>query len=413
MKISSIAIWAVSVALAGGVAFSSHVVGTEVRAPARSCATQVSLSRGACANLAAASYAARRLKDPATGALKQERQFALRGYRAEPLSASALSILSLPGKGEAKAGDQQALLDLAGKVTRRNTLINAQAIEAAGRRDDKQAFFRWLSRSMLTNNEARKSYIGVMAKATSMPGAVEALTPVIGAEPNWAPDYWRNVVQFPPSLVNAAELRIATTRSPWRQTSIGEMDERLVLGLVQYGHLDEAFALSERLAPANWRDKTGANRLINGRFAAQPHFAPLDWELAATGNLGASIEPAKKRLLISAIGGAQGMTTRQLVRLSPGAYTLRWTLSDNPEMQKDALRFRIFCAEAGGGAPPVIVPALTGKQQAIVRIAGEKCEWHWLSLDIFLPDDAAGVDVYLSDVSLTPAREASVPAAAR
>jgi hypothetical protein len=392
--------------LAGGVALSSHVIATEVRAPAKSCATQVPLSRGGCANLAAASYAARRLKDPETGVLKQERQLALRGYRAEPLSASALSILSLPVKGQAKGGDQQALLELAGKVTRRNTLINAQAIEAAGRRDDKQAFFRWLSRSMLTNNEARKSYIGVMARATSMPGAVEALAPVIGAGPNWAPDYWRNVVQFPPGLANAAELRIAITRPPWRRTSIGEMDERLVLGLVQYGQFDEALALADRLAPANWRDKAGANRLINGRFAAQPHFAPLDWELAATGNLGASIEPAKKRVLISAIGGAQGMTMRQLVRLSPGTYALRWTLSDNPEMQKDALRFRIFCAEVGGGAPSVIVPALVGAQQATVRIANEKCEWRWLSLDIFLPDDAAGVDVYLSDVSLTPVREA-------
>ena len=181
-------------------------------------------------------------------------------------------------------------------MTRRNSLINAESIELAGRSDDKQAFFRWLSRSILTNDVARKSYVAVIAQATSMPGAVEGLTPVIGAAPNWAPDYWRAVVQYPQSLGNAAKLRTALVQRPWRQTTIQAMDERLVLGLVQYGQFDEAFGLAEALAPPKWRDRGQSSRLINGRFGAQPHFAPLDWELAAMGNLGATIEPARKRL---------------------------------------------------------------------------------------------------------------------
>ncbi|WP_162290830.1 hypothetical protein [Sphingopyxis witflariensis] len=408
VKIYNIALWIVAVILAIGVALSSYVVAYEVRSPERACAIQVPPSSGACANLAAATYAARRQKNAKAFVLKLERAMALQGYRAEPLSANALSTLIAPFREKMSGKDRQALLELAGKVTRRNSLINAELIESAGYRDDKQAFFQWLSRSMLTNNEARKSYVGVIAQATSMPGAVEALTPVIGAAPKWAPDYWRAVVLHPQSLGNAAKLRLALVKRPWRQTTIDAMDERLVLGLVQYGQLDEAFALADSLAPLTWRARGQTNRLINGRFADQPHFPPLDWELAAMGNLGATIEPARKRLLISAIGGAQGMAARQLVRLSPGDYTLNWVLSSNAD---NSLRFRIFCAEADGASlPPVIVPAAAGKKQAPVRIAGDGCNWRWVSLDIFLPDDAAGIDVYLSDLSLAPTGSATAQA---
>ncbi len=262
----------------------------------KACVIQVPPFGGACANLAAATYADRRLKNAKSVVLKPERMLALQAYRAEPLSANALAILIAPAQEKIDPRDRRALLALAGKVTRRNSLINAESIELAGRSDDKQAFFRWLSRSILTNDVARKSYVAVIAQATSMPGAVEGLTPVIGAAPNWAPDYWRAVVQYPQSLGNAAKLRTALVQRPWRQTTIQAMDERLVLGLVQYGQFDEAFGLAEALAPPKWRDRGQSSRLINGRFGAQPHFAPLDWELAAMGNLGATIEPARKRL---------------------------------------------------------------------------------------------------------------------
>lgn len=386
-----------------GVGLSSYAISNETRAPRKALAVGVPPSAIASGNLALQSLSARRERDGRTGVNAREVAMAQRAYRSEPLAASAVAVqaLSLSGNpGKEVPKQAQALLELAGKLSRRSILVNTSLIEAAAKRDDRRAFFLWLSRAMLTNSEASLAYGTAMAEATARDGAVDALIDVLGPRPRWADTYWQLVVRRPDSLTNAAKIRTALAQGRWRQTEIGQADEDLVLGLAGIGRFKEARQLAEALLPAK---TTKGNLLVNGAFSSGESLAPFDWRLATLGNLGASIDTRNGQLLISAVGGASGSAAQQIVQLAPGNYRLAWKLSSSTPMSTDAIRVRIFCAEPGiDSNTQISIRTQAGKRSSNVKVADGICRWHWFSIEVALPDDAPGIDVMLSEISLAP-----------
>src|SRR3546814_593685 len=166
----------------------------------------------ASGNVAIASFATRRTHEPGAGVKARELQLASHAYSAEPLTASAIALKALSLTGESKIERQWSLLELAGKLTRRNSLVNISLIEAAARRRDDRKSFAWISRTMLTNSSAGTAYAKAMAAATARDGAVEALIDVLGPKPRWSDLFWRSTIGEPGSYVNAAKLRIALAR---------------------------------------------------------------------------------------------------------------------------------------------------------------------------------------------------------
>lgn len=399
MKLYRTAGWLVASTLALCVGVSSYVTSNEVKAPAAAYSIGFPPTGTARANYAVMTYGIRVLKTPKVAPTKDEIALAYAAYRAEPLSSTALSLV-IPTMPEGKA--RQSLLARTGELTRRNSLLNEEQIRTAALRGDDTAFFRWLSRSVLTNNDLRAAYVSAMADATAKEGAVAALTPVIGPAPAWSDYYWQQVVQRPASLANAAKLRVAIAAAPWRQIEISRSDQYLSVGLVNRGQFDAAYALYAGLGLV--REKRTANLLSNGRFDRQPQLPPFDWQLAVSGTLGSSIDAQEKSLLVSAIGGARGFAARQLVRLSPGNYRLDWSLSASMPIDSSTLQGRVSCAEPGVKAEKILPISLaTGEHGASFAIPESACRWHWLSIDVALPDDSAGVDAYFRNISLAPA----------
>lgn len=385
--------------LAVCVGVSTYVTSNEVKAPAAAYAVGFPPTGTARANSAMMTYGIRTLKDPKAAATKSEVALARAAYRAEPLSSTALSLI-IPTMPEGKA--RQSLLARTGELTRRNSLINEEQIRTAALRGDDTAFFRWLSRSLLTNNDLRAAYVGAMADATAREGAVAALTPVIGPAPSWSDAYWQQVIQRPASLLNAAKLRAAVARAPWRQATISRWDRYLSIGLTNRGQFDAAHALYKGLGLA--RERNSGNLLSDGDFERQPQLPPFDWQLAVSGTLGASIDEKDKNLLVSAIGGARGFAARQLVSLSPGNYRLGWSLSASMPIDPATLMARVTCAEPGVKIAKIQPISLaTGKHAAPFAIPESACRWYWLSIDVALLDDSAGVDAYFRNISLAPA----------
>lgn len=402
MTVKRILGWAIALALGIGTGLSSYAISNETRAPMKTLITGVSPRGIASGNVALASLATRRARDPSSGVNAHELRLAGYAYRAEPMAASAIALqaLSLTGKGDGQR--RWALLELAGNLTRRNSLVNMSLIEGAALRRDDRKSFAWISRTMLTQSSAGSAYANAMAAATARDGSVEALIDVLGPKPRWSDMYWQSILGQPNSYVNAAQLRIALARGRWKQTAIDSNDKDLVRVLAGTGKFDEARQLASTLRPV--KGITG-NLLANGHFSAEPSFAPFDWELSTLGNLGASIDKDNKQLMISAIGGVNGSAVRQLVRLAPGNYRLGWSMSNNAPLSENAVTARIFCGEStGAGAQPFVAPLIAGKRNAIVKIPESACRWHWLSIDVALPDDAMGVDIVFSGISLTPAR---------
>lgn len=386
-------------ALAVCVGVSTFVTSNEVKAPAAAHAVGFPPTGTASANFAMMAYGIRILKGPQAIATKHEIDLARAGYRAEPLSSTALSLI-IPTMPEGKA--RQSLLARAGELTRRNSLLNEEQIRTAALRGDDKAFFLWLSRSVLTNNDVRAAYVGAMADATAKRAAVAALTPVIGPAPSWSETYWQQVIQRPASLLNAAKLRVAVAQAPWRQTAISRSDRYLSIGLTNRGQFEAAHALYTGLGLA--RKSRSETLLSNGDFEQQPQLPPFDWQLAVSGTLGASIDEKDKSLLVSAIGGARGFAARQLVSLSPGNYRLSWSLSASMPIDPATLLARVTCAEPGAkSAKTQPISLVVGKHAVTFAIPESACRWYWFSIDVALPDDSAGVDAYFRNISLAPA----------
>jgi len=383
------------------VGASSYVISNEVKAPAAAHAVGIGPTGTASANYAMMTYGIRTLKNSKAAPTEAEVELARAAYRAEPLSSTALALI-IPATPEGKT--RTALLARSGELTRRNSLLNEEQIKTSALRGDDRAFFQWLSRSVLTNNDVGAAYVGAMAEATAKDGAVDALTPVVGPAPRWSDSYWQQVIQRPASLLNAAKLRTAVAQAPWRQTAVSRWDRYLSIGLTNRGHFDAAQAMYKGLGLAG--DGRSVNLVSDGGFTRQPQLPPFDWQLAVSGTLGASIDDKDKSLLVSAIGGARGFAARQLLSLSPGNYALGWSLSASMPVASSSLLARIRCAEPGVKAAPVHpIPLEAGKHDVSVSVPESMCRWYWLSIDVDLPDDSAGIDAYLRNISLTPAPE--------
>ncbi len=401
MKIVQTATWLIAVGLAAGAGVSSYVIANEVKAPAAAHAIGFPPAGTVKANFAALSYAVRKSREPGALVNEVESASAREAYASEPLSSAALGLIIPALRVEERRNE---VLALAGKLSRRNAMINEEQIKLAAARGDDAEFFRWLSRSVLTNNELRARYVGAMAEATAREGAVAALAPVVGTNPAWANYYWRQVLLRPASLPNAARLRRAIVAAPWRQTGIQETDQALVLALVNRSHFEAARDLAAGLRDAPSRQ--APDILVNGDFARQPLLAPFDWQLAVSGTLGATIDEKQKLLTVSAIGGARGYAARQLVQLSPGHYRLMWALSSSAPIAPSALSARIYCAERGAPSDtPVSLPLTSGDGVASVNIPDGVCRWHWFSVSVNLPDGSPGVDAYFRKIFLVPATE--------
>jgi hypothetical protein len=392
--------WLIAIVVALVVALWSYAIANEMRAPLRALAIAVPISGTARASLAYDAFVARKARDPKAQANAAEVRLARAAYRSEPLSIPALGIVAVSMTSGEQAQKRQALLDLAGKVSRRNMLINNAQIEAAALRGDDRAFFTWLSRVMLIGNQAKAAYGAAMAQATARSGAVKALTPIIGPRPSWAEYYWQLVVKQPASLINAAQLRLAVAGAPWRQREVTLTDKQLLLALVGNGHLDAARGLAIGLGLSR---SAGSNILNNGDFEAAPELVPFDWQLSSQGNLGASIDPGEKNLVISAIGGARGAAAQQLLQLAPGRYSLGWKIAADSSVNPGELAARIICAERGEGEVGLpSIPLKPGDAKTVVTVSDSGCRWYWFAIAVKIPDDAPGIDVNLQRLSLTP-----------
>lgn len=399
-----LSIWSVGAVLAVFVAYASIVIVSQVRAPSPPLSPYLWHTATSEANFAYKSFAFRKSTDPKAVVEPQELQSARHAYRVEPLSSAALGLM-IAAMADGTASDtRRKLVDLAGKLNRRSAVITSFSMEEAARANDQKRFFKWMSRAILTDAKLRTNYVGAMAAATARDGAVDALLPVLGPNPAWAKYYWGAVVSKPASLANATKLRIAVARSPWRQTALTETDYLLARRLVDKGQFDDARRLArefEKVVP----NKSPPNELLaNANFAREPLLPPMDWSVATSGHLGASVDARNKRLAISAIAGAFGRAARQLVELAQGEYRVGWTLDGEKAAADRALSVNLTCAEKGGQAAPVQPIALAvGTHAQNIAIPDGACRWYWFSINTHVPDEAAGFDAYLRNVSLTRA----------
>ncbi|WP_058817437.1 hypothetical protein [Sphingopyxis sp. H050] len=397
------------VGLVTGVAAAaqSYSIVNQRRAPERSLMLGLPFDGTAKGSLANLMQTARVAKDPRSMPTKREIALARQAFASEPLASSSLPILIEAAAATGKGGQARQLLQRAAQLTRRNNLLNAMLIDDATKLNDPSRAVVLLGRAMTVNYKVRDLYVGRMAAATVSPGALEALPPLLGQNPDWSKEYWTTVVGNRALIPNGAQVRLRIAGPPWNKKRPGEIDFQLIRELA---NLDPAMAF--RLSQALGAPRPAASEILaNQDFRREPRFAPLDWELLQSGDIGADIEPAVGRLVLSSLPSASGVAARQLVHIAgPGRYRLQWKVAGLATGSDASLKFRLACADRSRPTAPIAPAMLTqGAGSAAIDVRNANCSWYWATLELDTSNSAAGVDVELRQLSLR--REGGAPAA--
>lgn len=389
---------AIGVITASAAAVQSFAIVNQRRAPARSVAFGMPFGGVAKASLGSALQAARIAKNPQSVPAKAEIQLAREGFASEPLAMPALAILIQSAEAEGRAAQARKLLVRAGELSRRDNLINAMLIDDAMKKNDPSRAVLLLGRAMTVNYKVRDIYVGRMAAATVRPGALEALPPLLGRNPDWAKEYWATIAGNSALMPNGAKVRLQIARTPWNLNKPNDTDFRLIKELANFDPAT-AFGLSQALGSPN--SSTG-EILTSPNFDREPQFVPFDWELLQSGDIGADIEPKAGRLVLSSLPAASGVAARQMVRIAgSGRYRVQWKISGLSAGTDASLKFRLSCADRAKGVAP-IAPAILaqGSGSAVVDIGTSACGWYWATLELDTSLSPAGVDVEVRQLSL-------------
>ncbi|MBA4306965.1 MAG: hypothetical protein C0429_09550 [Sphingopyxis sp.] len=379
------------------VGVTSFAIANQTRKPAVAMAVGVPPQGLAKAGVARALYGSRLVKNPKARPGAPERRLAERAFAAEPLAANALPILIA---GLAADGDQQrsqALLQLAGKVTRRDRLINAMLIDEELPKNRPDRVIKLFDRAMAVSTEVRSFYLERLATATLNPAAIQALAPMLGRAPDWADEYWAAALRFSQAVPQVGELRLRITRPPWNQRKPLETDALLVSRLVESSQYD----IASDLARALGLKTTPGDSLVNPDFSQVPRFSPVDWEMMQSGEIGVSIDPAKGSLLLSSLPSSSGVAVRQITALTPGRYQLSWKLAGLKASPGAELRYRLSCTDPGisGGKSADSGRLAEGVGSQTINLPASPCRWYWFEVELDATNVDSGVDITLDQLS--------------
>lgn len=380
------------------VGATSFAIANQTRKPAVAMAVGVPPQGLAQAGVARALYGPRLVKNPKARPGAPERRLAERAFAAEPLAANALPILVA---GLAADGDRQkseALLQLAGKVTRRDRLINAMLLDEELPKNRPDRVIKLFDRAMAVSTEVRSFYLERLAAAMLNPGAVQALAPLLGRAPDWGDEYWAAALRFSQAVPQVGELRLRIAQPPWNKRKSLDTDPLLVRRLVESNQYD----IASNLARALGLKATPGDSLVNPDFSQVPRFSPVDWELMQSGEIGVSIDVAKSSLLLSSLPSSSGVAVRQIAALSPGRYQLRWKLSGLKASPGAELRYRLSCTDPGisGGKSADSGRLVEGAGSEMINLPASPCRWYWFEVELDATNVDSGVDIALDQLSL-------------
>lgn len=382
------------------VGLMSFTLANQTRAPGRALQFAIFPTGLSKAALARSSYSARLSKDPQASPTALELKLAEEGFAKEPLASAAFPVLFRVLAANGNSDRASRFLNLSSQVTRRENLVNVMLIDQALAEDHPRRAIMLLGRAMAVSYQMRSFYMDRMAAATNSPGALEALTPLLGNMPGWSKDYWRAVLQVPAVAPQAGALRLRIAGPPWNLREASDTDQALILQLERAKHFDLAYDLARSLG---LKASPAGTILRNSDFSHAPQFMPFDWKLRQTGEIGAALEQGDKGLFISSLPAANGVTADQLVLVpQPGPYRLNWKTSTITAVSGAVLKFRLTCAESGkGGAPIAPVTLSEGGGSETVIVPPSDCRWYRAGIELDTTQSDAGVDIRLNSLTLS------------
>jgi len=392
-------IWCIALGLAGFSAIASLSAATRSKLP------EFSVSLWPANGFALAQLADNATKDAAvqastaskgapTGLQKIQPMAAENGARAfalEPTSVTAIRTLALQKQADGQAVEARRLMRRANLLNKRDIIVNFWLIDDYSRGGDVANTLRIYDETLRTVSYERKGkLLTIMANALADETFVEPYFLLLEKRPPWADAFWRQAAQTAPSVMNAGKLRIRVGRRGIHPSD--EVEQLLLTSLADQKRFDDAWQI-DRLKSGQ---KAPVEGVRNGSFDQEPGLPPFDWRFISSGDLGAGINQEAGSLEVSVVPGGKGLVAQQLVRLSPGRYSLNAVIRAG-EASSVGQHVEIRCAEKAGR---VVKLDLAGNRARDVDLTGGSCRYYWLDLNVSAIDGAGGGDLVIDSLSL-------------
>lgn len=258
--------------------------------------------------------------------------------------------------------------------------------------------------ALRTSESSANLLFPILVAATASDGIVDPLADLLATRPDWRPFFLLKLSENPPSATNTVQLirRLAAERDFPESDTIA----RVAPLFAERGEFEAAWQIYQVLNRSR-----GVSLLRNGDFARPNRLPPFDWALTDEPEVSAQsrVVPAvsdRPVLELRADSGHGGRLARQLLRLEPGRYMLRWQTGTIQGFRAAKLAWSLSCA--GGGGPLLSYEfqpsAPRGLESgAAFQVPGAGCPAQWLELSAqtsFEPETGSG---WISAVTLTRA----------
>lgn len=331
---------------------------------------------------ARAVHAQRELRAARTQAdLRRANSLSLDAIERDSTNVGALRTLGLVADRRGDLGVARRVFTQVQLLSRRDRLSHIWLIGDYERRGDVEGMVRQFDIALRTSTRSRSLLFPALVSATADPRVVAPLARTLAGRPEWWLEFMGELAESGPvpRTTTALAVRLLDPSDPEQRRVI----ERLLNRLTDAEEYDLAWQVYSR---ASGRQSTPA-LVRNGGFEAADRYAPFDWIMASDTELAARREGRPdgrgNALSLVAYNGRSGDIARQLLRLPPGAYQLRFEVGGVPGDVLDRPRVRVVCAgEAGRELASVrpnaatVNPTVLGSRFAV----GSGCAWQWLTI---------------------------------
>lgn len=356
---------------------------------------------------ARAVHAERELRAARTRAdLDRARILAVEALRRDPTNAGALRTLGLIWERSGNLPAARRLLAQSQTLSRRDRLAHVWLIGDYERRGDIGGMVRQFDIALRTSVRSRALLFPALVSATADPRVVAPLARTLEGRPDWWLDYMEELAEAGPDprTTTALSLRLLDPAVPEQRRVV----ERLLGRLADAGEYDLAWRVYSR-AKAGRPDMRALVR--NGGFESADGDAPFDWAMTSEADLAALREGRRdgrgNALSLIAYNGRSGEVARQLLRLAPGNYQLRFEAGGVPADLLDRPRVAIVCAREMGRELVTVRPAVPTSQAAVAGarfVIPRECSWQWITIFLSGSGPAPETNPWIDNISITATR---------
>lgn len=320
-------------------------------------------------------------------------------FLAEPTAAGSVALLAL-NQDRTK---RKQLMVSAQKLSKRELVSLTWSINDSAERQNVAQLLSYYDQSMRTSRTSSTTLIPAIVSVIGQDGFTEPMVNLLKKKPPWAGQFWKQAANNKAAITHASKLRSLLDESQIDRSQLHDRD--LVINLVRNNHFEEV----ERLYSQSLSDKAEARDTTRiARLDRQPLYPPLDWQLFSSGKYFAFIDTENRTLNLSLAVGANGVLTRQLMRINPDVYDLSLNVVTD-DLDTDSLRVGLICAEPATKNGVILdAPLKSGNNVNRLSISRNACRYFWLFIAARADERADGQDVVIDQITLKSVKDSQL-----